>query len=69
MLKKKLAAGEGVSHKDLLAICEVITHNGAQLAHLEERVKALEPTPPAAPKFAEETNMFRGKPTKVLVLH
>ena len=69
MLKDKLAKGEGVSHHDLLAICEVITHNAQQLSALESRVTALE-TPPATPKASAPLTpaviCFMGLPTKIL---
>ena len=76
MLHEKLRAGDGVSHKDLLDICAVTTHNGAQLAKLEARVqvlegassKAPEPESVTQPTLKEETIIFRGAPAKVLVL-
>lgn len=83
VFKNKLAEGESPSMKDLLAMCEVITHNATLLTNVENRISKLEehiksfllPEPKESPPtvqvkcWREEVINFNGAKTIALVFH
>ena len=83
VFKNKLAEGESPSMKDLLAMCEVITHNATLLTNVENRISKLEEyiksLPLPEPKgittnstgkcWSEEVINFNGAKTIALVCH
>ena len=68
-LKKKLQEGQGVSHHDLLDICELISHNATQMNKVVNRVKVLEQqlTPP--PKEPTQATVREDKEEELAVLY